>query len=297
MAKSRIQSVTGDQIVTAFTGVASDVEQAVAERSGSDDKVEAVQAEGAKPKVKTFTTEGRVWIESDRYGLKTEGLYGKKGQTALQPEDLQRHAQFLGAPLGPAELELVHGPDETAPRDGVICPICAKLVTSFVRTALIDRATGDLVRDRSTGTVIYRGQFVAVGPDALNLKVHGAHSGECLFKLRIRRDRDGNAMYETYTDGRGQQRERPMMLDAQAFDQANARVVAVHDGIIAKRDKQAAESQRVREALGFTMNDARRRNPTANESGIDRGPLHTPSTPRGKSRKQRRWVENEEVDA
>ena len=293
---NRPSQVTDEQIeAMANRGVSAEktTDPTVAERAGSDDKVGAVIAEGAKPKVKTFTPEGREWMQRDPYGLKTEGLYGKKGQTPLQPEDLQRHTQFIGAPLGPAELELVHGLDEMAPQDGVTCPICNELVTSFVRTALIDRTTGDLVRDRNDGHIIYRGQFVAVGPDGLNLKVYGAHPGECLFRLRVRRDRNGNAMSETYTNGQGQERQRWVLLDAQSFDHANARVAAVRLSILAKRDQREADNARVKQVLGFKVGDAARGPRT--DDGIDRG-SYAPRTPRGQSRKTRRWIENEDAE-
>ena len=267
---NRPSQVTDEQIeAMANLGVSAEktTDPTVAERAGSDDKVGAVIAEGAKPKVKTFTPEGREWMQRDPYGLKTEGLYGKKGQTPLQPE--------------------------MAPQDGVTCPICNELVTSFVRTALIDRTTGDLVRDRNDGHIIYRGQFVAVGPDGLNLKVYGAHPGECLFRLRVRRDRNGNAMSETYTNGQGQERQRWVLLDAQSFDQANARVAAVRLSILAKRDQREADNARVKQVLGFKVGDAARGPRT--DDGIDRG-SYAPRTPRGQSRKTRRWIENEDAE-
>src|SRR3989338_9828419 len=123
--KVGIEQVTDEQIAAmANTGV-SDVstDQTVAERSGSDDKVSAVKAEGAKPKVKTVTPEGADWLNRDPYGLKRARLYGKRDSFALRYEDLQRHAQFRGTPMGPAELEAIHGADETAAMDGGNCPL------------------------------------------------------------------------------------------------------------------------------------------------------------------------------
>lgn len=292
MAKNRIKRVTDADIRAQFTdtGVNTDVDQTIAERSGSPDKVGAVTAEGEKPRVKTFTPEGRAWIEKDPYGLKTEGLYGKKGQTALQPEDLQRHAQFLGHPLGVEDLERIHSLDASAP-ESVICPTCGEPVTSFVRTVLIDRTTGDFVKDRNTGEVIYRGQFVAAGPDVMDLKVHGAHPGKCLFMLRIRRDRDGKAIEMRQDENHRGSTPRWVMLDAQSFEQATTRVSEVRESRLrkrAERDAERAETDaRLKNALGFKT-----RGPRTAEDGIDRG-ASTPSIPRGTSRRQRRWVDED----
>lgn len=271
------------------------VDTIIAERSGADDKVEAVRAENAPPRVKTFTLEGRVWIEDDPYGLKTEGLYGKKGKTALQPENLQAHAQVVG-PLDPAKLTILHGPDETAPADGVTCPICNKLVTSFVQTALIDRVTNDLVRD--DGVIRYRGQFVAVGPDPMNLPVHGAHPGECMFRLRLKRDRNGDVIYKTMTGGHGQTYEVPDLLPCHNFAQANARAAAVRLGLQTRRDQRVADENRMRQNLGFKVGDAARTSGGGNrtDDGIDRR-SHAPRLGRGQTSKKtqprRVWVEND----
>ncbi|MBI2065313.1 MAG: hypothetical protein HYT62_04645, partial [Candidatus Yanofskybacteria bacterium] len=285
---------TDEQIAAMVaSGVSAEVttDTVVAERSGSDDKVAAVVAEGAGPRVATYTPEGRAWMEADTFGLKTEGIYGKKGQTALQPVDLQRHAQVVGS-LDPAKLETIHGRDETAP-DSVICPICTKAVTSFVRTALIDRTTGDLVRDN--GVVRYRGQFVAVGPDPMNLPVIGFHPGECLFRGRLKRDRSGNVIYKTITLQNGRTREIPDLLPCHNFAQANERSAAVRIGLQAKRDERVAEEGRMRQALGFKVGDtARTSGGNRTDDGINRG-SYAPKTPRGQHRGQRRWVDNEDA--
>lgn len=289
-----IARVTDEQIAQmANTGVSdASTDQTVAERSGSDDKVAAATAETAKPKVKTVTAEGADWLNQAPYNLKLAGLYGKKDRFALRYEDFERHAQFRGTPMGPMDLEVLHGPDETAPKDGVTCPICGEIVTGFVRTALVDRETGDLMRDKQTGGIIYRGQFVAVGPDATNLTVHGAHPGECLFRLRLKRDRNGEVVYEPYTDAKGNQRSKPVLLPCQSFDQANARVAGVKASILAKRDERAASENAMKSRLGFKVGDAVRHNGGGRtDDGINRGPQFTPRTPRGQSRKQRRWAE------
>jgi len=171
--------------------------------------------------------------------------------------------------------------------DGVNCPICSELVTGFVRTALVDRETGDLMRDKQSGNIVYRGQFVAVGPDALNLTVHGAHSGECLFRLRLKRDRNGEVVYEQYTDSRGNQRSKPALLPSQSFDQANARAAGVKASILAKRDERTNQEAAMKSRLGFKVGDAVR------HDGFDRGTQFTPKTPRGQSRKQR-WAQTDE---
>src|SRR3989344_973888 len=119
-ARSRngFSQVTNEQIASmANTGVSdASVDLNVAERSGSDDKVGAAQAEGQKPKVATFTPDGRAWIEKDEFGLRTAGLYGQRGRFALRHEDLQRHAQFRGEPLSAEYLEtVIHGTDPSAP--------------------------------------------------------------------------------------------------------------------------------------------------------------------------------------
>ncbi len=263
---------------------------ALPETSGSPDKDGAVQTESAPPKVKTVTPEGADWLNQDPYGLKRAGLYGKKDFFPLQYKELQRHAQFRGAPMGPAELEVIHGPDETAPKDGVNCPVCGKLVTSFVRTALIDRETGDLIRDKDTGNIVYRGQFVAIGPDALNLTVHGAHPGECLFRLRLKRNQDGVVAYMRYKDSQNNERSKPVMLPSQSFDQANARVVGVRASILAEREERAVSEAAMKTRLGFKLGDSHRSSGgrRQGDDGIDRGSF-APKTPRGQSRKQRRW--------
>ena len=132
-----VAQVTDEQIMAmAATGVSdASTDQVVAERSGSDDKVAAVAAEGAKPKVKTFTPEGVGWMDNDPYGLKTEGLYGQRGRFAIRPSgdkdhpgDLTRRAQFLGRPLTVADLEEIHRPDESAPST-MDCTTCGQAVT------------------------------------------------------------------------------------------------------------------------------------------------------------------------
>lgn len=297
-AKNRVGiAQVGDADIMAMgnnTGVSdTGTDQRVAERSGSDDKVGAAAAENAPAKVKTVTPEGADWLNRDPYGLKTAGLYGKRDSFALRYEDLERHAQFRGAPMGPADLELIHGVDNTAPQGGVTCPICTKPVISFVRTALVDRETGDLVRNKENGDVVYRGQFVAVGPDATNLTVHGAHPGECLFRLRIKRDRNGDAVYEQFTDGKGNKRSKVSMLPCQSFAQATTRAEGVKASILAKRNERTAEETRMKTALGFKVGDvARRTGGNRTDDGIDRGAF-APKTPRGQSRKQRRWAESD----
>lgn len=259
------------------------------ETSGSPDKDAAVAAESAKPKVKTVTAEGADWLNQDPFGLKRAGLYGKKDRFALRYEELQHHAQFRDTPMGPAELEVLHGADETAPKDGVTCPICGKLVTGFVRTALVDRETGDLMRDKQSGNIVYRGQFVAVGPDALNLTVHGAHPGECLFRLRLKRDRNGEVVYESYRDSKGNQRSKPVMLPCQSFAQANARAEGVKASILAECDERANQESAMKSRLGFKVGDTARNSGTRTDDGIDRGSF-APKTPRGQSRRQR-WAQ------
>ncbi len=291
MARQKIRTITDADIATMAEGVSI-----LPETSGSPDKDAAVAKESAPPKVKAVTAEGADWMNRDPHGIKRTGLYGKKDSYALRYEDFERHAQFRGAPMGPAELEVLHGPDEMAPVDGVTCPICGKIVTGFVRTALVDQETGDLMRDKQNGGIVYRGQFVAVGPDALELKVHGAHPGECMFRLRLKRNRDGEVVYEQYTDNRGQQRSKPVLLPSQSFDQAKARVKGVRTSILAKRDARAAEDNRMKQTLGFKVGDAVRNSGGRHgDDGIDRGSQFTPKTPRGQSRKQRRWVETDEV--
>lgn len=291
--KVGIERKTDEQIMAmGNTGVSdTSTDQTVAERSGSDDKVQAAAAENAPAKVKTVTPEGADWLNSDPHGLKVAGLYGKRDSFALRYEDLERHAQFRGTPMGPADLEVIHSTDNTAPKDGVTCPICSKPVTSFVRTALIDRETGDLMRNKEDGNIVYRGQFVAVGPDATNLTVHGAHPGECLFRLRIKRDRNGDAVYESYTDARGAQRSKVSMLPCQSFAQATARAEGVKASILAKRNERTAEENRMKTALGFKVGDvARHTGGNRTDDGIDRGSF-APKIPRGQTRKQpRRWA-------
>ena len=286
-----VNQVSDADIMTmAATGVSdTNTDLAVAERSGSDDKVAAATAENAPPKVKTVTPEGADWLNRDPYGLKRAGLYGKRDSFALRYEDIELNAQSRGEPNGPTELTVMHGPDETAPKDGVTCPICGKLVTSFVRTAMVDRKTGDLVRDKDQN-IVYRGQFVAVGPDATNLTVHGAHPGECMFRLRLKRDRNGEVVYESYTDGKNAQRSRPVMLPSQSFAQASARAEGVKASILAKRDERVSEDNAMKSRLGFKLGDTARHTNGRPDDGIDRGALHTPRTPRGKSRTQRRWA-------
>lgn len=289
-----IQRVTDEQIAAmANTGVSdASTNLMVAERSGSDDKVKAVEAENAPPRVKTYTPEGQAWIEADPYGLKLEGRYGKKGKTPINPEDLQRHAQARGTPNDVAELELIHNLDESAPDYEVICPICNKPVPkeTIVQTALIDFKTGDLVRDE--GVIRYRGHFVAVGPDPMNLPVLGFHAGECMFRGRLKRDRIGNVIYKTITPTNGRPYEVPDLLPCHNFAQANARSAAVRLGLQAKRDARVADENAAKARLGFKVGDAARNSGGRHgDDGIDRGAF-APKTPRGQSRKQRRWSED-----
>lgn len=297
--KNGVEQVSEEQVLAmANTGVSdTSTDLAVAERAGADDKVSAVAAEGAKPKVKTVTPEGADWLNRDPFGLKRAGLYGKKDRFALQYAELERHAQFRDAPMGPAELETIHGADETAPKNGVTCPICSEAVTDFVRSAMVDRETGDLMRDKQTGNVVYRGQFVAIGPDATNLTVHGAHPGECMFRLRLKRDRNGEVVYESYTDSKGNQHSKAVLLPSQSFDQANARAEGVKASILAKRDERAASENAMKSRLGFKVGDAARQGGGNGwtEDGINRGAF-APKTPRGKQRTQRRWAENEDAN-
>lgn len=267
-----IKRVTdADVAAMAGTGVSdASTDQSVADRSGSDDKNAAVAAEGAKPKVPTYTTEGRAWIDADRFGLKTEGLYGQRGRLAVRPEDVQLRAQFLGRPNDVADLEELHGPDTTAPSTVVNCTTCEKPITSFVKTAMVG-PNGDLRRDQDDN-VTYRGQFVVTGKP---LAVHAAHVGDCLYKLR---------------DARGKKKQLPNkrfvadLLPSQSFAQANARLTGIQASFQAKTDDRAAMKAR----LGFTGDTAR------SGGGFTNGASFTPKTPRGQSRTQpRRWAEED----
>ena len=272
---TKIPKVTNEQIEQmAALGVSAEetTDQTVAERAGSDDKVAAVAAEGAKPKVATYTPDGRELMNKDPFGLKAEGIYGKG--YAVMPEAMQAHAQVVGSLSADYITGTIHGPDPSAPSfTGLVCITCNKPATTApVRTALIDQKSGDLVRDRNTGVPTYRGQFATNGPDLLNLPVHFAHLGNCLYKapthrdaeptgLRVKRDRNGHAMKEFYEDRKtGQQRWKWALLDAQSFDQATARAAGVRASELEKRatrDAEVAQNQtearRQAEALGFKV--------------------------------------------
>lgn len=272
--RNGIRQVNDSDIAQAFTGVGNDVEQDVAERSGSDDKVEAVREENAPPRVATYTPEGRAWMDQDPYGLKTEGLYGQRGRLAIHPNQMQKRAQFLGRPLDVADLLEIHGPDTSAP-ESYVDTVTGEVLTSFVRTAMINDE-GDLVRDQEQN-IVYRGQFVVTGKP---LAVHVTATGDTLYKLRNARGKR-----KTIKTARGE-RQVADLLPSQCFDQANARLAGINGHFAEK----SAEKQAFNERLGFTMNDARRRNPTADENGFDRG-SYAPRTPRGKVRKQdRTWA-------
>jgi len=314
-----VAQVTSEQIEQmAAVGVSADitVNTEVAERAGSDDKVEAVTAEGAKPKVPTYKAEDLALINSDPYGLRVQDIYGVGKGFALLPEMIRAHAQVVGSLNATYMNEVIHGPDPSAPAfETLVCVSCSKPATKPpIRTAMIDRQTGELVRDRKTGVVIYRGQFVTNGPDGLNLPVHFAHLGKCMYKpgphpgaeptgLRVKRDhRTTKPVKEFYTDRRtGQERWRWALLDAQSFDQANVRVVEVRASIQAKIDARKAESEasqaesrRQAEALGFKVGDVARHTSGSDKTTMDRG-VFEPKTPRGQHRKQRRWIENEDA--
>lgn len=294
---SKPAAKTDEEIAAmANTGVSdANTDLTVAERSGADDKVKAVVAENAPPKVSTYTPEARVWINTDPYGLKLEGRYGKKGKLPINPEVMKRHAQTRGVPNDVAECELIHSLDATAPDQEVVCPICTKPVqkTDLTQTALIDYNSGDLVRD--DGVIRYRGNFVAVGPDAMNLPVHGGHPGECMFRLRLKRDRNGNVIYKTITPVNGRPYEVLDLLPCHNFAQANARSAAVRLGLQMKRDARTAEENAAKARLGFKVGDAARHNGggARTDDGIDRG-VFAPRLERGKQRTQRRWSEEEE---
>ena len=283
MAKNRQNrppQVTEEQIAAMAntTGVSDvNVDQTVAERSGSDDKVAAATAETALAKVKTLTPEGGDWINRDPYGLKTDALYGQRGRFALRYEDLTRRAQFLGRPLDVADLEEIHGPDETAPATAP-CTVCGEQVTSFVRTAMINNE-GDLMRDHQDGDVTYRGQFVVTGKP---MSVHAAHVGDCLYKLRNARGKRKDIQVN------GKTRSVADLLPSQSSQQASVRLAGIQGHFSAKD----AEKQAFQERLGFKVGDAVRNGGRRDESGIDRGSF-APKTPRGQRRNERRWTENE----
>lgn len=277
---TKIPKVTNEQIEQmAALGVSAEetTDQTVAERAGSDDKVAAATAEGAKPRVPTYTPDGRAWMDKDPYGLKTAGLYGQRGQYALTSELLQLHAQFRGS-MDAVYLEtVIHGPDPSAPAS-FTSTVSGKVLASFIRTAMIDEETGDLQRNKD-GNPIYRGQFVVTGKP---LAVHATETGDNLYQLRNARNRK-----KELRNGR-------MVADllyAQSFDQANARLA----GIQAKFEAQANEKNAMNSRLGFKVGDAVRHNGgNRNDDGIDRGPQFTPRTPRGESRKQpRRWADGD----
>ncbi|GEM_PF-6925963 len=295
------------------TGVTdASTDQTVAERAGADDKVAAVAAEDAKPKVPTYTPEGRAYADRDPHGLRVEGIYGKG--FALLPEMFKLHAQVHGSLDAAYQENVLHGPDPSAPAmASLVCKTCNKpLTVAPVRTALIDQKSGDLVKDRKTSEVIYRGQFVTNGPDLLNLPVHVAHLGDCLYKpgafrsaeptgLRVKRDRNGHAVKEFYEDRKtGQKRWKWALLDAQSFDQATARAAGVKASEMAKRETRnaevtanQAEGRRQAEALGFKVGDTavRHNGGRHGDDGINRGAFE-PKTPRGQSRTQRRrWAD------
>lgn len=274
--RNGVDHVTDEQIAAMATGVSdASVDATVAERSGSDDKVGAAASEGMKPRVKTLTPEALAWMDKDPYGLKTAGLYGQHGRFPIRPVDqdnpgdLSRRAQFLGRPLTVADLEEIHNVDKTAPAS-MECTTCGKTVTSFVRTAMVNKE-GDLFRDQN-GNITYRGQFVVTGKP---LAVHAAHTGDCLYKLR---------------DNLGKKKQLPNgrrvaeLLSSQSFDQANARLAGIQGHFTAV----SADRQAMQERLGATIGNTARRN----DDGIDRGSF-APRTPRGQQRKQRRWVESD----
>ena len=107
------------------------------------------------------------------------------------------------------------------------------------------------------------------------LAVHAAHRGDCLYKLR-------SNLGKTKELGNG--RKVADLLPSQSFDQANARLAGIQGHFAAK----AAENQAFKQRLGATVGDAVRHNRT--DDGVDRGSF-APKTPRGQSRKQRRWAE------
>ena len=283
---TKIPKVTNEQIEQmAALGVSAEetTDQTVAERAGSDDKVAAATAEGAKPRVPTYTPDGRAWMDKDPYGLKTEGLYGQRGRYAIQPSgdkdhpgDLTRRAQFLGRPNDVADLEEIHGLDTTSPTTAN-CTICNTAVTSFVRTAMVDRETGDLQRDKE-GNIKYRGQFVVTGKP---LTVHAAHTGDCLYKLR-----DARSKKKQLTNGKWV----ADLLPSQNFKQANVRLAGIQGHFAEK----SAEKTAMQNRLGFKVGDvARSSGGNRSDDGIDRGAF-APSTPRGQSRRQpRQWTEDD----
>lgn len=269
--RKKIPQVTDERIAAmANTGVSdASIDQTVAERSGSDDKVAAVLAENAPPQISTYTAEARLWIESNK-DLNTEGLYGQRGQLALNPEHIKIRAQFLKRPLTVADMEEMHSLDPSAP-ESFVSTVSGKTLTSFIRTAMIDRKTGDLQRNKA-GNVIYRGQFVVTGKP---LAIHASETGDNLFQLR---------------NARKLKKELPNgwqvanLLYSQSFDQANARLA----GIQANFNAQVEEQQAMNSRLGFKVGDVARHNGgNRTDDGIDRGSF-APRTPRGQSRKQRR---------
>ena len=113
--KHSVRQLTAAEAAMPASDLSAENMSVLPEKSGSPDKDTAVAAETAAPQVKTVTPEGADWLNKDPFGLKRVGLYGKKDRFALRYEELQRHAQFRGAPMGPADLEVLHGADEPAP--------------------------------------------------------------------------------------------------------------------------------------------------------------------------------------
>lgn len=254
------------------TGVSdASTDLAIAERSGSDDKVSAAAAEGAKPRVSTFTPEARVWIEGNK-DLNTEGLFGQRGMLPLRPEDFQRRAQFLGHPLTVADMEEMYSADPSAPAT-MPCTTCGDSITSFIRIAMVT-PEGDL--KRRNGNIVYRGQAVTTGRP---LAVHAAHTGTCLYKLR-----NNLGKRKTLPN----KREVADLLHSHSFDQAKERLAGLEAYNAKMSAEKMAENQAFKQRLGATIGDAVRHNRT--DDGIDRGPGFTPRLERGKSRKQRRWA-------
>ncbi len=264
-------------LAMANTGVSdASTDQTVAERSGSDDKVGAVKAEGAKPTVPTYTPEARVWIENNK-DLNTEGLFGQRGQLALHPEDLKIRAQFLGHPLTVADMEELYSLDPSAPTS-FVSTVSGETLTSFIRIPMVNRKTGDLQRNKA-GEVTYRGQFVVTGKP---LAIHASETGDNLFQLR-----NARKLKKELPNGR----QVADLLYCQSFDQASARLA----GIQAKFQAQADEKNAMNSRLGFKVGDAARHSGDGSrtDDGIDRGPQFTPRQARGQgSRRTRRWSED-----
>ncbi len=288
MAKQKIRQVTDEQIAQAFSGVSdTSVDQAVAERTGSDDKVGAGQAEAsastatAKPQQDMTPAAHQRYLELVKLGMRRTGAFGPRNEEPFQRNP--RHNDFslrrayladqAGDPnrqLDVADVDELFGLDESAPdhtTPTLVCDYCERPFDQpFVRAARVYWKNGSLMTNRD-GSVDYRGQYTSLKSKATGQLVPVvAHLGDCLYKLR-----DANHEREK-VEKNGAVYFKPVLLPALTYAGVLARIASIEEKVSTQHARQ--------DSLGERFALKGRDEANTGESG-KRYSSHIPTTPRG----------------